>query len=105
MKSYTTEEIATAAGVTLRTVRFWHTEGLLGKVERNRLGIRQFNQAQMNQAKVVRLLQMSGKSLDEIKATLAAPMWGNAAVEALIKIRDFCDEVEDIIAADKGFDL
>lgn len=67
MKTYSTRELAEAARTTLRTIRFWESQGLFAQVERDRLGERLFTEEHLQRARVISAASMAGMSLDDIK--------------------------------------
>jgi len=67
-KYYSTRELADASRTTLRTIRFWESQGLFSAVERDRLGERQFTEAHLQRARVIAAASMAGMSLDAIKS-------------------------------------
>ena len=67
IKYYSTRELADASRTTLRTIRFWESQGLFATVERDRLGERQFTEEHLQRARVIAAASMAGMSLPEIR--------------------------------------
>lgn len=75
-------EMARAGCTSLRGIRLWESEGLLGEVTRSNGGTRQYSPEQMEKAKIIAAAQFGGWSLDEIRAMLIE--WGPEVYEALL---------------------
>ena len=74
-------EMARAGCTTLRGIRLWEEQGLLGDVARSNGGTRQYSDAQLAKARIIAAAQFGGWSLDEIKQMLIE--WGPEVYEAL----------------------
>ncbi len=82
-------EMTRAGCTTLRGIRHWESEGLLGEVARSNGGTRQYTAEQLDKAKIIAAAQFGGWSLDETKGMLAA--YDAEAYEALvIRLADQC---------------
>ena len=67
-----TSELASRAGVTVRTLRFYDRIGLL-KARRTPAGHRVYDEADLVRLQQIRLLQFVGLSLEQIRALLREP--------------------------------
>lgn len=74
-------EMARAGCTTLRGIRLWEEEGLLGDVARSAGGTRRYTAEQMDAARIVAAGQFGGWSIDEIRSMLTE--WGPEVYEAL----------------------
>lgn len=74
-------EMARAGCTTLRGIRLWEEQGLLGEVARSNGGTRQYTAEQLTKAKIIAAAQFGGWSLDKIKEMLIE--WGPEVYEAL----------------------
>lgn len=74
-------EMTRAGCTSLRGIRLWEDEGLLGAVARSNGGTRQYTPEQLDKAKVIAAAQFGGWKLDEIKQMLIE--WGPEVYEAL----------------------
>lgn len=74
-------EMARAGCTSLRGIRLWETEGLLGPVARSNGGTRQYSDEQLNRAKIIAAAQFGGWSLDKIAQMITE--WGPDVYEAL----------------------
>ncbi len=75
------DEMARAGCTTLRGIRLWEEQGLLGPVARSNGGTRQYTAAQLDKARIIAAAQFGGWSLAEIKQMLIE--WGPEVYEAL----------------------
>ncbi|HET9689876.1 MAG TPA: heavy metal-responsive transcriptional regulator [Acidimicrobiales bacterium] len=64
-------EVAEAAGVTTKTVRFWEATGLLADPPRTPSGYRDYDLGAVERLTFIRHAQVAGLSLEEIKQVLA----------------------------------
>lgn len=63
-------ELATRAGVTAKTVRYYESIGLLDEPERTPSGYRDYDQVALDRLRFIRDAQASGLSLAEIQSVL-----------------------------------
>lgn len=70
MSKYTTGELAKQCGVSVRTVQFYDTKGLLHPSELTEGGRRLYTDADLKQMKLICLLKSLGLSLESIKGIL-----------------------------------
>ncbi len=75
-------QVASEAGVSIDTVRFYERRGVLPRAPRTAAGYRVFTQDAVRRIKVVRQLQELGLTLDEISGALAARQESRATCEA-----------------------
>lgn len=94
--TYTTEDIAKAGRTTLRGVRLWDANGLFGEVERDRIGARVFTEEHRQKAWGIQVLQMAGKSLEEIGAIMGGEGWRGAVIKDAGDIRKFLSDVPGV---------
>lgn len=66
---YTTGEIAKMAGVTLRTIRYYDSKGILKPSHRNSSGHRLYTESDFTKLKKILALKYLGLSLDEVMST------------------------------------
>lgn len=78
---HTPDEMRRAGCTTLRGIRHWEDEGLLGPVVRSNGGTRRYTDEQLDKAKIIAAAQFGGWGLDEIKLMLIE--WGPEVYEAL----------------------
>lgn len=101
---YNTEDLARASRTTLKGIRVWHAQGLLGEVPRNSLGRRQFDEDHMQRAKIIAAGQMAGMTNGEIRAMLSN--WNDGERLAFAdRILDATNFMRSAIISEMGFDL
>lgn len=71
MRWYSPGEMTRAGCTSLRGIRLWEDEGLLGEVERTKGGQRRYTIEQMDKARIIAAAQFGGWTLDEIRSMLA----------------------------------
>lgn len=64
-------ELAEAAGVTTKTIRFYESSGLLPEPPRTASGYRSYEDADAERLRFIRTAQRLGLSLDEIREIIA----------------------------------
>lgn len=79
---YSPNEMIRAGCTTLRGIRLWEEQGLLGPVARSNGGTRQYTAEQFDRAKIIAAAQFGGWSLEEISKMLDE--WGPEVYEALM---------------------
>lgn len=62
------DEMIRAGNTTHRGLRHWEAKGLLGEVARTTGGTRTYTPEQLNRAKLIKLYQLAGFSLEEIRS-------------------------------------
>lgn len=67
MQWYSPAEMAKAGCTSLRGIRFWEDEGLLGEVARSEGGTRRYTAEQLDKAKIIAAAQFGNFSLEDIK--------------------------------------
>ena len=72
MERYTAGQLATLAGVTSRTVRYYDTKGLLKPIDHTESGYRLYDKAALEKLQIIIMLKFSGFSLEEIQEALLA---------------------------------
>ena len=82
-------ELASSAGVTTDTVRYYERRGLLPRAGRSRAGYRLYTEEQVERLRFIKQAQSLGFSLDEIKGLL--PERGAGLSE--------CGRVRDLLSA------
>jgi DNA-binding transcriptional MerR regulator len=75
-------QVASAAGVSIDTVRFYERRGVLPPAPRTASGYRVFPESAVTRITVARRLQQLGLTLDEIAGALHAQEAGPAACES-----------------------
>lgn len=75
-------QVASEAGVSIDTVRFYERRGVLPPTPRTASGYRVFSEAAVTRIKLARRLQELGLTLDEITAALHAQQGGRATCES-----------------------
>ena len=75
-------QVASAAGVSIDTVRFYERRGLVPPAPRTAAGYRIFTEATVTRIRLARRLQDLGRTLDEITGALDAQPAGPAACES-----------------------
>lgn len=78
---YSPNEMARAGCTTLRGIRHWEDEGLLGEVARSHGGTRRYTGEQLRRAKIIAAASFGGWPLSEIKQMLTE--YGADVYEAL----------------------
>jgi MerR family mercuric resistance operon transcriptional regulator/MerR family copper efflux transcriptional regulator len=92
-------EVATQAGVTVDTVRFYERVGVLPEPERRPSGYRIYEPATVDRIKLTRQLQAIGFSLPDVVDALAAHDTGDATCESeRWRLQAVLDRVDDKIA-------
>lgn len=97
-------EVATAAGVSVDTIRFYEQRGLLPPARRRPSGYRDYSPDVVDRLRLARSLQAVGLTLDEIIEVLAAHDRGAATCEsegwrldvALERVERRIDELEEL---------
>lgn len=79
---HTPAEMSRAGCTSLRGIRLWEDENLLGEVARSEGGTRRYTAEQLDKAKIIAAAQFGGWSLDEIRQMLIE--WGPEVYEALL---------------------
>lgn len=74
-------ELASRAGVTAKTVRFWESTGLLANPERTPSGYRDYGPDVIDRLEFIRHAQTAGLTLEEIRQVLAISDDGRAPCE------------------------
>lgn len=92
-KTYTLTDMMKAGKTTDRGVRWWEEQGLLGLVERDRLGYRQFTPAQIERAKFIGAAQAAGYTLKQIRAGIT---YGEVRENLITKIAEAQDWLNEI---------
>ena len=93
MGKITTADIAKAGRTTVRAVHLWDEKGLLGTVERDRFGAREFGPEHLRKARLIAAGQMAGMSLAEIKV--------GVSVERIFEAMEFLN----LVISSSGYDL
>ena len=75
-------QVASAAGVSIDTVRFYERRGVLPPAPRTAAGYRIFTEATVTRIRLARRLQDLGLTLDEITGALHAQHQGQATCES-----------------------
>jgi DNA-binding transcriptional MerR regulator len=75
-------QVASAAGVSIDTVRFYERRGVLPPAPRTAAGYRIFTEATVTRIRLARRLQDLGLTLDEITGALHAQRDGQATCES-----------------------
>ena len=70
-------KLATDAGVTIQTLRYYERRGLLGKTKRLASGYREYDEKALVTVRFVRRAQNLGFTLDEIRDLLK--FWGDSS--------------------------
>lgn len=89
-------ELASAAGVSVDTVRYYERLGLLPRASRTRAGYRLYTNADLDRLRFVRQAQAFGFSLDEIKKLLPGR---EAGLSECRRVRDLVNSKLDEIDA------
>lgn len=69
-KMHSPNEMLIAGCTTLRGLRYWESEGLLGEVARTAGDTRQYTDDQLDRARIIAAAQFGGWSLDDIRQML-----------------------------------
>ena len=77
MSKYTTGEMAKLCNVTVRTVQFYDTKGILSPSELSEGGRRLYTDSDLSELKLICTLKDLGCSLDSIKGVLESELRGN----------------------------
>jgi len=92
-------QVASGAGVSIDTVRFYERRGVLPPAPRTAAGYRIFTDAAVARIKLARRLQGLGLTLDEITGALHAQHEGRASCESeRWRLRAALDRTESRIA-------
>lgn len=92
-------QVASEAGVSIDTVRFYERRGVLPRAARTATGYRVFAQDAVRRIKVVRKLQELGLTLDEIGGVMAASQDNGATCESQRwRLRASLDRIDTRIA-------
>ena len=113
MKQYTPSELASLAGVTPRTIRYYDQKGLLRPASRTPEGYRLYDSNALLKMQRISMLKFAGFSLGEIRDTLemTAPkdLWQllqdqkqliTQRIEQLSEIVNMLDELQQSDTAD-----
>ncbi len=103
MSSYTTGQVARAAGVNHETLRFYEREGILPAPRRTRAGYRQYSDETVRVVTFIKRAQRLGFTLKEATALLALRKAGPKRREAAralaaAKIADIDQRIRDLVA-------
>jgi ubiquinone/menaquinone biosynthesis C-methylase UbiE/DNA-binding transcriptional MerR regulator len=91
-KLYTAGIFAKKAGITLKTIHYYHKEGLLVPSEYNEAGYRLYSEQDFEKLQKILTLKFIGFSLAEIKQLIKADYLQNNAKESFSMQRDIIDE-------------
>ena len=92
-------QVASAAGVSIDTIRFYERRGVLPPAPRTAAGYRIFTEATVTRIRLARRLQGLGLTLDEITGALHAQHEGQATCESeRWRLRAALDRIESRIA-------
>jgi DNA-binding transcriptional MerR regulator len=92
-------QVASAAGVSIDTVRFYERRGVLPPAPRTAAGYRIFTEATVTRIRLARRLQDLGLTLDEITGALHAQHEGQATCESeRWRLHAALDRIESRIA-------
>jgi ubiquinone/menaquinone biosynthesis C-methylase UbiE/DNA-binding transcriptional MerR regulator len=91
-KLYTAGIFAKKAGITLKTVHYYHKEGLLVPSEYNEAGYRLYSELDFEKLQKILTLKFIGFSLAEIKQMIKSDYLQNNAKESFSMQRDIIDE-------------
>lgn len=92
-------QVASAAGVSIDTVRFYERRGVLPPAPRTATGYRIFTEATVTRIRLARRLQDLGLTLDEITGALHAQHEGQATCESeRWRLHAALDRIESRIA-------
>ncbi|MCL2446872.1 MAG: MerR family transcriptional regulator [Oscillospiraceae bacterium] len=96
MSKFTTGEMATFCNVSVRTVQFYDTKGLLHPSELSEGGRRLYNDEDLAKLRLICTLKAIGLSLDAIKDTLASETPGEVLPLLLDEqTKQLSDEIEE----------
>lgn len=82
---YSIGEISKKFNIPISTLRYYDKEGLLTNIKRNKSGIRQFDDADINTLVIIECLKKSGMCLKDIKQFLD---WCNVGDSTIKERRD-----------------
>lgn len=92
--AYTISEAAGISGICPYTIRFYDKQGLLPFMNRNRAGVRQFSELDMECLEIISMLKATGMKIKEIKRYLDLCVLGDGALEQRLQfMRDHQAEV------------
>ena len=81
LMAYTIREAAEKSGICPYTIRFYDQQGLLPFMNRNRAGVRQFSDLDMECLEIIRMLKATGMKIKDIKEYLDLCVLGDNALE------------------------
>lgn len=101
-KWLTTGDMARLSGTTLRTVRFYETEGLIAPSTREGAAHRRFSPAELRKLQCISGLREAGLSLQDIKTLIGikrqCPSAESAAATLMSALNERIDEMQQRIA-------
>ncbi|RFZ75700.1 MerR family transcriptional regulator [Lacrimispora amygdalina] len=84
--TYTIKDVAKITGLSIFTIRFYDKEGLLPFVSRNKSGIREFTESDINQIKTICCLKNTGMQIKDIKKYIDFCMEGASTIDSRKKL-------------------
>lgn len=81
-------DLASATGVTTKTIRFWETAGLVADPARTLSGYRDYGPEAIDRLEFIRHAQTAGLTLEEIRQVLAISDSGRPPCEHVAQIVD-----------------
>ena len=83
---YTVKDVAEITGLTRYTIRYYAKEGLLPTVQRNKHGVRQFNDSDLEALYVIECLKICGMKIKEIKKFIDWTLEGDSTIDERLKL-------------------
>ncbi|MCU1752073.1 MerR family transcriptional regulator [Pseudomonas sp. 6D_7.1_Bac1] len=77
-------ELAQLSGLTASRIRFYESQGLIGRVQRLANGYRRYPAEVVQTLQVIQCAQQAGFSLDELKQLLTSPKLGELRHDELV---------------------
>ena len=82
---YTVKEVAAKTGLTQYTIRYYAKEGLLPTVQRNKNGVRQFADSDIEAIYIIECLKNCGMKIKEIKQFIDWTLEGDTTIRERLK--------------------
>ena len=82
---YTVKDVAEKTGLTQYTIRYYAKEGLLPKIQRNKNGVRQFTESDLETIYLIECLKNCGMKIKEIKKFIDWTLEGDSTIDERLK--------------------
>ena len=104
---YTVKDVAEKTGLTQYTIRYYAKEGLLPTIKRNKNGVRQFTDSDLETIYVIECLKNCGMKIKEIKKFIDWTLEGDETIserlqlfqEKYIELKEKISQMEETLDA------